>query len=178
MSRTTAWDLFKNTFKQGDFVIIVTDNDKFYWGSMAYDEENCYLGRPGRRVELIPWNSVRFIANDGFPIRELCGADGSISIEQMDTAAIQEKIHKELVSETESLCVYDVNYQKVIKRFRNVRFGDPYDIEGVRPILLKEGPWCGLKKPWNNPNAECLHLIAPGGAVGQLYSLESVYMFE
>lgn len=181
--KVTAWDLFEGSFKQGDIVVVITDYDRFHWGKMFYDSTDCTLIRPGGKKEMIPWNNVRFISHDGFPVKKLSGADGSKLIEKINTGDIQTTIKNALVFNlcndcealTENTFRCD-SCQKLADKRRSMRIGDPFDIEGVYPFLVREGAWAGLS--WDNPNAECLHLIAPGEAMGQLFDLKTVYMFE
>lgn len=181
MKKVTAWDLFEKIFKQGDEVVVITDYDRFHWGKLSYNFTNCTLKRPNKE-EVIPWHNVRFISHDGFPIKRLTGADGSKLIEKINTADVQATIKNALVFSlckdcgklTENIYRCD-SCQKIADKVRSMRVGDPFDIEGVYPVLLKEGIW-GLSG--NNSEAECLHLVAPNGAIGQLFDLPSIYMFE
>ncbi len=78
--KENAWELFRKLFREGDEVIIITDEDAFIWGDlMSYDEEGCEL-RSMKGTRKYKWDCIRFMGHDGFPVRALTGASEELSI--------------------------------------------------------------------------------------------------
>jgi hypothetical protein len=188
--KKSVWDLFHETFKIGDDIIIITDIDEFVVGEMVkFDEDACSI-RVARNMPLrdVEWVDVRFMSHEGFPVKKLIGADGSRLIEKLDTKSTQETIRKAL---TRSVCggCSKLGLSEGMHHYRGEIFhpgcykvvgGDPFMIEAVEAKLWNPGNedpffWSG------NPGEEfeeCIELIARDGAVGHLFDLPSVYHFE
>lgn len=80
---TNLWTLFHSHFSIGDQLIIIDSDDQVIVGKyIAVSEEGITLRTIfSERDRFLSWTDVRFMANDGFPVRKLMGADGSPSIE-------------------------------------------------------------------------------------------------
>jgi hypothetical protein len=89
-------ELYDSMFKDGEEVVIVTDEEEYFWGILETTSTHCILKKPGRKIIEIDWNDVRFMSHDGFPIKKLRGADGSALIEHLDTSNTQKAIRKAL----------------------------------------------------------------------------------
>lgn len=164
-----AWELFRSIFKEGDEVIIITEDDEFKWGKIRTTEMFCNLTRPGRKEEAIFWEDIRWVSHEGFPVRKLTGVEGKVLIETLDTTDIQAFVREALVhgvcwkckavapAETlglwrgKSVCgKCKEEYQTVAKEaatsswkpWRRSTFGDPFMIEDFEAVVLNAGnPW-------------------------------------
>jgi len=92
----STWDLYYSMFKDGDEVIIITEDDDYLWGSVTAINAGAILSRPNKEDKLVPWEDIRFMSHDGFPVKKLMGADGSNLIELLDTTDTQEAIRQAL----------------------------------------------------------------------------------
>ena len=90
--------LFGLMFKSKQEVVVIDDMDQLWWGRLiSWDEEGINLAKPKGRISThLSWDSIQFIAHDGFPVRPLFGADGRASIEQEDTKEVQKAVRKSL----------------------------------------------------------------------------------
>lgn len=129
MSKPTAWELFNSCFKQNEDVVIIDDYDHIYQGKLKlYTTEQKEISfqlkssRGGLRE--FNWVEVRFMSHDGFPVQKLFGADGSQSIEKLDTKNTQKIIRTILTDEYEdTLFNCDIcNKQYYKKEKRKGRF--------------------------------------------------------
>ncbi len=202
-----AWRLFYHTFKEDEEVVVVCDNDEFLWGRLhSIKADGCvvrrYTGARGYYDKwnyedyFVPWDEIRFMAHDGFPVRKLMGADGSKSIEQLDTTDIQKAIRQSLWTPThnnletikrEEKVAEDEEYWKTHpypysgdddgEAPHSAVFGDPFFIEGVSMELLNKGN--GGHEGWDDHLfEEVLVCQAKDGAMGLLYDLTTVYHFS
>lgn len=165
MRTKTNWDLFFECFKVGDDVIVVFDNDKFYYAKIVLhegEEKNISFSLCNTvtsRMKRFNWEDVTFISHDGFPVKQMIGADGSQLIEEVDTKHIQLSLRERLA-----------------RTFCDIVFADPYLIENVSGKLYNPGN-CG-ERFWGNNFEECLMLEAKDGAKGQLFDLPHIYHFS
>ena len=161
MNQRSAWELFLSNFLLGQDVVVITDEDEFFAGKLVLvAEDYCIIRGPNEEYKL-EWLNIRFMAHDGFPVRQLKGADGSKSIEKIDTTETQELIRDSL--------------QKESYKMRAV-IGDPFEIDVVESRLWNpgmSGPRC-----WGHKFEETLVLTAPDGAVGLLYDIPTIYVAE
>lgn len=189
----TSWDLYRSMFSDGDFVVVIDENDDMHWGKIKATETHAILSWHSRpQPKVIPWTQIRFMAHDGFPVKKLMGADGSTSIEKCDSKEPMRIIRKLL---THSLCVSceklieDKNMDpmsgrvgkpldecKTCWKLSRHRFGDPFDIEPVRSRLYYPGN-CG-DEWWGEDFEEVLMLHADNGAKAQLFDLSTVFFAE
>ena len=160
MPTMNAWELWWSTFKDGEEVVVIDEDDKIHWGRLKTTDEGVTLRRPYQADDVIPFERIRLAAHDGFPVRRLMGADGDPSIESWRSAEGQ--IRHELSEE--------------IKPLTAARIGDPYDIEGVQARLLNPGNAGDYY--WDNDAEEVLQMWAGDGAKGLLWDLSTVFMVE
>lgn len=76
-------------------MIVLDDDECFHWGRLeTCGEHGLRLHRPGRTGHLIPWDDVVFMAQDGFPVRKLTGAEGSENILKLDTTKLARTLRR------------------------------------------------------------------------------------
>lgn len=185
MADPKGWELFYSCFKEGDEVVVIDVNDKFWWGRFHDLPGNEFELRTDGRVWVLDVNEIRFMAHDGFPVRKVLGAEGSSTIEQIDTEDTQAAIRQALRLE------YPEWEQRTVG---HVRFADPFDIENVNARLYHPGN-SGLRywsRFWSEAvgyfsdshreagyeDEECLVLTSRDGAKAELWDLTTVYCFE
>lgn len=166
--KLTAWQLFNRNFKQGDEVIVINDFDRVSWGRLgAVDNNGLWLmgafymtSRSTERRQgnkWLAWDSVRFMSHDGFPCKELLGADAHASLEHEPSA---KEAMRNGLAETFGLIV----------------FGDPFLIDSVAGVLHNPG---NDGPEWEMEDGEeCLELVAGDGARGMLWHLPTVFYAE
>lgn len=165
MKPKSNWDLFFECFKVGDDVIVVLDNDKFYWGKILLhegEEKNISFSlcnTVASRIKRLNWEDVTFISHDGFPVKKMIGADGSPLIEEIDTEDIQLSLRERLA-----------------RTFCDIVFADPFLIQNVSGRLYNKGN-CG-EQFWGKNFEECLVLEAKDGAKGHLFDVPHVYYIK
>jgi len=164
MAKINAWDLYKDCFKDGDSVVIITELDYLIWGKLETTKIGCYLKRRNRWGGLVKgklwlWDEIRFMANDGFPCRQLLGADGSRAIEKECTV---ENVIRHAFEEE-----YDCTATMVL--------GDPFIIEDVDTILYNLG---NSGDYWDELDEEVIKMTSKDGAVGCLWDLSTIFFFQ
>ena len=184
----SAWIEFNDMFKNNDDVVIVTDDDEFIWGKLTIGYNGCELKSLNKKKKFYSWDIVRFIAHDGFPVKKLKGADGSASIELLDTSKKVEyiraihgnslKLKRKKVLEKLELSKLKPKSDEPWVDFRNyITFGDPFLIEGIKEtVLINIGNSC-----WSFSDTkyeETLILKANNGTGGLLYDLPTIYGWE
>jgi len=135
-----AWTLWDSMFKEGDNIILITDDDEFKWGKIKRATEGSLDLKTGQRpVEVIDWDDIRFMAHDGFPVKKLMGADGSQLIEQLDTTNTQKTIRQALEAKRCPRC------RKFVL------------VDSLRPVKYKAySRWSRTRKPrWDREHIEC-----------------------
>lgn len=157
----TAWELFNRNFKPGDDVIFINDEDFIGWGKLlSFKVTGFNIQRTGMKRRFIEWDDIRFMSHDGFPIRQLFGADGSYSIQEAssDTHALRNALKEEF------------------NGLSQLVFADPFMLENVKAELQhagNDGP-----EYYGEDGEECLEMIAVDGARGMLWHLPSVHHVE
>lgn len=193
MIKQDIWKLFWNTFKIGDDVILITDEDKFACGELIYaDDEGLRIKVRWRTEYYFHWAVVKFMAKDGFPVKKLMGADGSSSIEKFDSEVTIGSI-SELTKEIKEKEYQIASWKELSKEaIRNVLIkdlaepthvfvsGDPYLIEDVFAKIVNVGNEWILNEYWAEDNLyeETICLKHKNGAVGFLWDLSTIYYFE
>lgn len=152
-----AWELFDRTFKEGDAVIVVTDQDEWAWGTLSDVSEDGALLKQRTKHHHIYWADMRFMCHDGFPVQKLKGADGSASIIALPNQRIQIR----------NLLTRRLGLTELV-------FSDPFYIEGIAQATLYNE---GNEAPnfFYTDNEEVLELVAPDGATAHLWSLNTVW---
>ena len=95
-NKPDAWDLFHSMFEDGEEVVIITDEEEFFYGFLKTTDIHCVLEKSNKNPIEIEWDEVRFISHDGFPVKKLRGADGSALITYLDTTDTQKAIREAL----------------------------------------------------------------------------------
>ncbi len=158
-----GWEFFKAQFRDGDNIVIINDDDEVYVGNCKIVVAGIHLTRVNKKSLFFYWNEVEFISHDGFPVQKLTGADGSSSIEQLDTSRLEKSILDELSN-------YDTKRFTENKKVTLVR-GDPFLIESCRASIVNAFyPESGFES--------CIRLVSDDGAVGLVYDFKNIYHFE
>lgn len=187
----TVWELFNAMFREGEVVIMLDDDDEFCWGRLvlptdpAERERGCYLQRPGQRPKFCVWSDTRFMCHDGFPVRQLMGADGSQTIaERFPIAGNVQDMYRALllVDHGRPLVIEEKVVEKVVYRDKPVSvsrsqasfgIGDPYLVEGVMAQVLNPGN-VGPDY-WGEDGEEVVMMAAKDGARGMLWGLDTTF---
>lgn len=161
MATMDAWELYNEMFKDGNKVVIVTEDDELVWGELQTEKDGCFIHRPNLKGRLCRgkkyyWHQIRFMSNDGFPCSQLLGADGSKSIEYEDPA---DKLIRE---------AFDREYEPRVTTV----FGDPFIIEDVSAKLYNPGIL-----DYDGDQEEVLVMTAKDGARGCLWDLSTIFYF-
>lgn len=132
--KITWQELFLQDFKNGDNVIIVTDDDRFDWGELRIDPEKIRLiqginNRGKENGHEYSYYQLTFICHQGFPVKRLTGADGSQSVLKEDMTDIQEAVRDALD---------EVNSKKDSQRYATIQALENLD-NFVRYILPDSG---------------------------------------
>ena len=189
-----AWRLFYNLFKEGDAVVIVADNDEFLWGKLdrvrpdgCVIKNNSYSREYYEMNYFVPWNEIRFMAHDGFPVKKLMGADGSKSIELLSglsdiPTAIRASLwspNRKTLREQEGEEFRRTHIWVVDDDggggFHSASFGDPFYVENISMTLLNKGNTG--EKYEDDLYEEVIVCKSRDGAMGLLYDLGTIYHF-
>ena len=205
MNKKITWrESFEMDFKKGDEVIFILDDDRFDWGIIDWDNEEVKLIKGPNKWHKYWWNQVVFACHDGFPIRKLSGADGSISAMKSIPVNMDEEIRFALEKENdekerkicnlreglnELLSISDLLFPHLRERIerwsrsipklttpRRFGFGDPFIVECDQVQLFNPGN--SGPNFWNHPLIETLVLRSGDGAVAHLWDLETVFFAE
>lgn len=166
MPKIDALDLFKECFKDGDVVVIVTEDDSVYYGKLKTEGDlGCYIKRKNyknmlQNGHLFRWEEIRFMAHDGFPCSQLLGADGKKSIEK----------EKSKDSKIRRAFQYEFGIGSTIV------FGDPFIIESVDSILYNPGNTGD--NYWDELDEEVIKMTSKDGAIGCLWDLSTIFFFQ
>lgn len=151
-----AWELFDRTFKEGDDVIVVMDDDSWAWGQLKDPGPEGVLLERGTLTKNVFWDEIRFMCHDGFPVKKLKGADGSASIIRLPSQRGR--------------------VRTLLRRLglKELIFSDPFYIGGiVKASLFNEGNQDPIH--FATDDEEVLELVAPDGAVAHLWDLKTVW---
>jgi len=163
--------IYKEVFYDGEKVIVIDVNDKFYWGVLVNTDTHLILCK-GEKVERIEWNKVRFIAQDSFDLRFVrCAYPGERELNQMMLDGIRRLLRNESKNTKERGSIYggfSGAHGTVL------RGGDPFEIE-ARAMLLNPGNDAPVY--WNLWGIETVVLQQPG-RLGLLWDLGTVFECE
>ncbi len=155
-----AWTLWKARFKIDDYIVLVTEDDKMYRGRLeSENDDSCTIECRGRHKEF-PWDQIRFVCQDGFPVSKLLGADGSPSIEYEDNVAgMMRDVFK---------------HSRTIQQpaIRQVVFGDPFLVENVSAQLVNSG------NIDYDLYEETVLMESRDGAAGMLWDFQGVFFLD
>lgn len=163
-----GWALWRECFKEGEDVIAVTVDDKFFWGTLRTLSEGVELTKPNAKTKCLPFDDIRFMSHDGFPVQQLMGADGSEAIVSLRAERVHEAIR-------EALEMY-VPGEPRYRRPSSYVCGHPFIVEASACRLLN--PRNAGPDFYSEPNEEVLQCWSPDGAVGLLWDLDTVFHFE
>ena len=95
--KPTSMKMFRSMFKNGDQIVVITDQDEFFWGKMKIDLDGGV--NPGLRLTLLSgiekwlwWQNIRFMAHTGFPVKQLLGPGADALAVVLETANITDRI--------------------------------------------------------------------------------------
>lgn len=186
-----AWELYKQTFKDGDEIVLIEDDGGAYYGTII--NTNDY----GVKVKLISgetcrfdFDVIRFMGQAGFPVRKLLGADGSSSIDKAHRKGTSMALRRALAKETRvSLFDYTTRREagseseklRPPRPRRSFGYSDPFVVENVYAELHNPGKvWIPkwFWRPEHYDYEEVLSLEAQDGARALLWDIPSIHHFE
>lgn len=170
------WIVFLKMFQIGEQVVIIDEDDVLWWGKitdMNY-EVGLTLTRPCGIVREIFWEDMKFIAQDGFPIQKLKGADGSSSI--LKEPSMEEFIRHEEKKKKEKDIENSKKHQHSYHVTTTYISGDPWVIKADESVLINSGNFGDIY--YENDIEECLLLTNKNGAKAQLYNLPMIFNYE
>ncbi len=154
MNAVDAWTLFKKVFKKGDEVLLVLEDDKFVFGKLVdWDDGSCLIKKTSGKSRWLPWEEIRFMSHDGFPVKLLRHEPESIEFEPSAARVIRNGLKL-------------AGYNELI-------FADPFLIENVTGELFNLG-----NLDYDSWYEEVLVMTAPDGAQGLLWDLFTVFHVE
>lgn len=182
----SPWLLFLKMFKYDEEIVVIDHDDVLFWGRLREInyEEGFNLLRPNGKKHTLYWEDIRFVGQDGFPLVKLKGADGSPSIEKLDTSDIQSIIRTKQQLKRPAKTEEQIRREAKIKAcththttiYKRKVFGDPWMIEDFNAELVN----CGNSGMFHyfNDTEELLLLEHSNGAKGQLFDIPSIYYIE
>lgn len=168
-SLTDNWTLLRNMFKEGDEVVLVLEDDTFAWGALRTLNEGVELYRQACRTKFYPWEIVRFMAHDGFPVRKVTGPPSDDIIEDLDTVGVQRAVRGLLDAAKPKRKPRTGGWS----RTSGLGFGDPYLIEGVSAALYNRGRVSAPGEAYE----ETIVMRSPEGARGLLWDVPTIFEF-
>lgn len=184
---TNGFDLFDSMFKKNDEVIIITEDDEFFWGKLIVCGPDGFTLKRGTSINFFEWKKVRFMSHDGFPVKKLMGTSSDQYIEQAFSPDIATTIRQVLILELETCGNCNILLPKGYPHTlcaecesklpeRRYGGGHPFIIDGVRSFLINVGndnpAWMGT------PYEEAVVMKSKDGAQGMLWELETIFAFE
>jgi hypothetical protein len=202
---TSAWELFKKDFKNGDQVIIVTEDERFDWGTLHYNDEkgDVTLSSGLRPVRTYHWNQIVFMCQDGFPVRKVFGPSPERERKYEDVpgllrAALAEEnleaLERKAYAVQGIIGLPEVELDEVSPGFARsqeemraetepfeslltrIKWGDPIRVE-ARHVRLYNAGNVGPQF-YLNPAEEVLRMMSGDGALAHLWQLTNVFEFE
>jgi len=200
---TSAWKLFKKDFKNGRQVVIVTEDERFDWGTLQYTEETVTLTSGLRPARTYYWNQITFMCYAGFPVRKVFGKypekeviTGDIpglfraALAQENLKAMEQKanvVHGVLGLPEIDLENLSPGFTKAqeemyaeVEPFEQllykIKSGDPFEVEAHHVQLFNPGnvgPQFYL-----HPDEEVLRMMSRDGALAHHWQLINVFDFE
>lgn len=163
--RFDMWQHYRRQFPDGTDVVIVTEDDEFDWGELRThtQTEEIELRKAGRRTIFYPFGEVVFIANDGFPLRQM-------------QSGISEAEILERGSEIASYLRWWQKGRPGLPHRYRYSIGDPFevlDVEGQLVNARNVTPDC-----IDGRYDEALVMRADDGACGVLWSLGQIIELE
>lgn len=160
--------LFELAYPVGTDVVVVDDEDGVIRGKVkVIGDDGLTVQCVGRKADVISWPNLRFIAHDGFPVREFRGPHKENS--EAEIAELRKKLS---VAERLAASRSAVRTDGWSRPRSYGHFGDPFEVVGVMtPAHLGNGG-PGFADSFES---EVLLFDAPDGALAMLWDLETVY---
>ena len=166
-NRAEVWALVSRSFVLGDSVVLLLDIDTMVWGVLQnMDAEGVSLGRK-LKCETYRWDSIRFMSHDGFPVKKLLGADGSLSVL---TSPKSDNLH----TEVKTLRYGGRGHNKIAR----VHVGDPWCMEGEFTAILYNPGLLWTPEIWRTDDEETVCLEAKDGAQALLWDVPTIFYME
>lgn len=200
---TSARKLFKKDFKNGQFVVIISEDDQLDWGTLHFDkvdEGMVTLSSGLRPARTYHWNQIIFMSHGGFPVRKIFGKypekdliTGDVpglfraALAQENLEALQKKTNAargilgiDLKEISPGFAKVQEEMQAEVEPFEDIlariKFGDPFQVEACGVRLFNAGnvgPQFYL-----NPREEVLRMMSEDGAMAHLWQVGNVFEFE
>ena len=163
-----SWIHLWSTFKEGDDVMIVLDDDDYWWGRFKPSYRCCIVDD-----HEFSWDKVVLICHDGFPVKFVktnVGAEwfdrnrGNLS-GNIREAVLEVKEHREYEKE----CEREQKEREKRRASGHVCFGEPFLLENIATEGFNIG---------HNPYEEFLSVKHVSGAEGILYDFDGVLEFK
>ncbi len=190
--KMNSWTLFNRMFRLGHEVILITDEDKFEWGTIIeITDDGITLKRKWSKVKERKWENVVFLSHDGFPVRKLPPSPSDKHVEKILTDPKIKDFHgavrKALAFNICAECgkITEETYTEYIdckgcrtkRRQSTYTGGHPWQIEGVTSEIFNIGNESDYF--WSNhPLEETIVMKSKDGLGGQLWDLPAVFEFE
>ncbi len=157
--------LFELSYPIGTDVVVVDDEDRLIRGKVkAINDDGLTVQCVGLKADVISWPVLRFIAHDGFPVREIKGPYKENDWTEVDE--LRRKLRAAELNQARHTCPAPTR--------RYARFGDPFEVVGdLTPAYLDNDGWDFA----DSFESEVLLFDAPDGAIAMLWDFESVYEF-
>jgi hypothetical protein len=169
-------EIYRFAFPDGTNVVVVDDEDGFHWGTLKTLLHEIVLTQ-GKAETRLPWDSVRFMAQDDFDLRDV---RGPFPTEPEIMARIAVDIRKGLVEMSRQIQKAPAPraprqpYRTPARAQGTIRFGDPFELEGAFTLhnAGNDGP-----EHWGEESAETIVIEQPG-RIALLWDLGTVFEME
>tara|TARA_Y100000310_G_scaffold215932_1_gene216880 strand:+ start:517 stop:1056 length:540 start_codon:yes stop_codon:yes gene_type:complete len=175
----SSWELYYSIFNIGDFIVAITDDDSMVCGTITSQEpEEDLVLSLGKTEEEVPWETIVFMAHDGFPVKKVISDQGLRSVRELK--AINE-IREELTKKRKKSNAPLIRPSKPICNtpsgtFRSHRFGDPWEVPSDW-LRLYNPDMSNDPRRYDTPYEETL-IGSYGGITFMQWFLPSIYGFE
>jgi len=171
-----AWKIYREAFTDGDFIVAEDYKGDYLWGKLEKTtNDGILITRPGHKSRFLEWADITFLAQDGFPVRELMEMTYDQACELADqTDHIQIRLDLlRLAKERRQTPGYIPT--------RTMGGGCPFVFENVEVIDLLFPGNCGPKfwEYWDDrDDEETLILQSKDGALCHCFDLNHHYLFD
>jgi len=193
-----AWELWLNHFSDGDEVVMEADNGQFYFGKIYTKEWGIQLVRiEGKPSKDFRWHEIVFIAQGGFPVKEIMGMsyDEAVSLcDRVPTEIMREKIiqlcekRRQIESKetptiapsspSTSSSLHEIDYSWYSRKSRgSIGGGCPFVFEDIFFEQLLN-PGNNGPEYWGEDNEEVLIIVSQNGAKMLSYDLSHLFFFD
>ena len=102
MNSASAWKLYHACFKEGEEVVIIDEDDNYFWGKLETHDDHCILRRSTLKPIKVMWENVVFMSHDGFPVARI--RESSRAAAALDKIRIRDAAHKARRMLTATVC--------------------------------------------------------------------------